>query len=751
MMSRTSSAKLSGQKTPIGKPPVSKTPNPTVKPASRNGLLPPMTQIKYSIDIDVLKCPVCLEVFKSPRVLSCGHSVCLECLYTNIVFSDSSKTKDTFQCTVCWKNIKPRDPGALREKWATQFPVNSVIVRLLKNATIKNLYDDGWHKAFCEICLSNNTTKPAVSYCNSCLEHQYTVCAKHHEKREETKDHEIVSFLPKEENVDKKEQGKHDWNKKGRQAEDLPDRKVKIFDPVTKESRLTPIPATVVSQTVTASDTMREKHIVRLGSFLGKAKGDTDISDFKGATFLTDHRLVLVDCANKKVKVFDVSHKSRVDLISDITLRADPSHTCRVDANTFGVVIERSGTYHVRLFTVRDKIYHFVHRVIEGVPPLGLGFIHNTVICSFLGENSLRKYRLSKAQQIALGIIKEDRTGNDIFHHPGAMCTGKWKETQVVYVADETDFGVTVIAVDVRGEKKTSVFFEFPVTKSKSPGKKSNGNWVPKTGRNARGRLSSKKDDASDTTNESEMHSDRTTNKKSTKKEAEQRKEVRVSGRHTFRRVDEYGRPESERHKGREIERPPLSSVTQAELVIDLDKLTQDSDERASLDKTLPLRSRREGKAVERARKKPVGKVAPQLNGTIPTDRQQTRNNDAVNGNSTFNMEGTIKTNNATNGANSTGSSLVFAVPPKLVYRADSLAVDNNGNIYMCISSMNKIHQMSPDGRVKREILTDKDGLVDPKIVCFSPSNDVIIVTCKKSNKVHMFKMKEQVKAISSK
>ncbi|XP_073691822.1 E3 ubiquitin-protein ligase TRIM35-like [Garra rufa] len=48
-----------------------------------------------SLSVEELSCPVCCEIFKSPVVLSCSHSVCKECL------QQFWRTKKTQECPVC--------------------------------------------------------------------------------------------------------------------------------------------------------------------------------------------------------------------------------------------------------------------------------------------------------------------------------------------------------------------------------------------------------------------------------------------------------------------------------------------------------------------------------------------------------------------------------------------------------------------------------------------------------------------------
>ncbi|XP_050960767.1 E3 ubiquitin-protein ligase TRIM39-like, partial [Labeo rohita] len=49
-------------------------------------------------------CPVCCEIFKTPVILSCSHSVCKECL------QQFWKTKKTQECPVCRRRSSKESP-----------------------------------------------------------------------------------------------------------------------------------------------------------------------------------------------------------------------------------------------------------------------------------------------------------------------------------------------------------------------------------------------------------------------------------------------------------------------------------------------------------------------------------------------------------------------------------------------------------------------------------------------------------------
>ena len=57
-----------------------------------------------SKSVEELSCPVCCEIFKTPVILSCSHSICKECL------QQFWKTKETQECPVCRRRSSRDDP-----------------------------------------------------------------------------------------------------------------------------------------------------------------------------------------------------------------------------------------------------------------------------------------------------------------------------------------------------------------------------------------------------------------------------------------------------------------------------------------------------------------------------------------------------------------------------------------------------------------------------------------------------------------
>ena len=84
---------------------------------------------KVSINIDFFECPICLEIFKKPRILTCGHSICELCII-NIVSSKYFINNNSLyiSCPECaslniFQNIK-------------KMPINYSLLKLINNINV---------------------------------------------------------------------------------------------------------------------------------------------------------------------------------------------------------------------------------------------------------------------------------------------------------------------------------------------------------------------------------------------------------------------------------------------------------------------------------------------------------------------------------------------------------------------------------------------------------------------------------------
>ena len=71
----------------------------------------------------ILKCPICLDIFDKPKLLSCGHTFCAKCIDQLLVSSRELHTQ--FACPECRRNVD------IPQAATDNLPPNVVIQRLL--------------------------------------------------------------------------------------------------------------------------------------------------------------------------------------------------------------------------------------------------------------------------------------------------------------------------------------------------------------------------------------------------------------------------------------------------------------------------------------------------------------------------------------------------------------------------------------------------------------------------------------------
>ncbi|XP_071501171.1 E3 ubiquitin-protein ligase TRIM56-like [Diadema antillarum] len=123
-----------------------------------------------------LQCPICLNVFVDPRLLSCSHTYCKDCL-KQLSNSGSQSKGRKITCPVCRK--------------ITKVP-NSNVNLLQCNYPIKSLIEDVKNQTqACTVCRGNE--KPlAITYCQECDDYMCDDCHKTHDKWDKFAGHEVV-------------------------------------------------------------------------------------------------------------------------------------------------------------------------------------------------------------------------------------------------------------------------------------------------------------------------------------------------------------------------------------------------------------------------------------------------------------------------------------------------------------------------------------------------------------------------------
>ncbi|XP_072178294.1 E3 ubiquitin-protein ligase Midline-1-like [Diadema setosum] len=120
-----------------------------------------------------LQCPICLNIFVDPRLLSCSHTFCKDCL---IQLSISQKGRK-LTCPVCRK--------------ITNVPKGNVDL-LQCNHPIKSLIEDIKYKILdCTVCRGNEKPQ-AITYCRECDDYMCVDCYKTHDRWDKFAGHEVV-------------------------------------------------------------------------------------------------------------------------------------------------------------------------------------------------------------------------------------------------------------------------------------------------------------------------------------------------------------------------------------------------------------------------------------------------------------------------------------------------------------------------------------------------------------------------------
>ena len=123
-----------------------------------------------------LECSLCFDLMNEPKLLSCAHTFCKDCL---VQLYQSQRRGDQISCPVC------RQPTRLQ---------NGDVSRLQTNVPIKAMIGDVKSaKRNCTVC-DPEAKSIATAYCQMCVEYICDSCLEAHGKFLKNKDHEIISM-----------------------------------------------------------------------------------------------------------------------------------------------------------------------------------------------------------------------------------------------------------------------------------------------------------------------------------------------------------------------------------------------------------------------------------------------------------------------------------------------------------------------------------------------------------------------------
>ncbi|KAK3611254.1 hypothetical protein CHS0354_003883 [Potamilus streckersoni] len=131
---------------------------------------------------DELKCPLCLEGFNAPRIISCYHTFCQGCLASHINNTGVQGKESQFKCPTCQAVIRPPVPSKPKDTWPTLFPLNTAIPTAHSVRVGQQ----------CHPCHSKGRSGEAVEFCADCKEYLCIKCARNHQSFQALKNHKTV-------------------------------------------------------------------------------------------------------------------------------------------------------------------------------------------------------------------------------------------------------------------------------------------------------------------------------------------------------------------------------------------------------------------------------------------------------------------------------------------------------------------------------------------------------------------------------
>lgn len=125
----------------------------------------------------LLKCPICLETYRIPKVLPCLHTFCQHCLQGLIESGEDFIVCPTCRCEV---TIPKEGVSAMN----TNFFINNMLDFL--SVALSNS-----KPLFCTNCEEQNC---ATSRCIECMEFLCVQCVAAHRRTRLTKEHEVITL-----------------------------------------------------------------------------------------------------------------------------------------------------------------------------------------------------------------------------------------------------------------------------------------------------------------------------------------------------------------------------------------------------------------------------------------------------------------------------------------------------------------------------------------------------------------------------
>ncbi|XP_030847046.1 tripartite motif-containing protein 2-like [Strongylocentrotus purpuratus] len=135
-----------------------------------------MAEALKNVIAQSLECPVCLNTFTDPKILSCSHTYCKACL-DNLL--ECHGNDQMLRCPVCRAETKVPNQDV------SKLPANLALKSLIED--MKNQYQ------FCTNCKSEDKPR-AVVYCQDCGKYFCSTCHNKHSQWPDFISHEVLAM-----------------------------------------------------------------------------------------------------------------------------------------------------------------------------------------------------------------------------------------------------------------------------------------------------------------------------------------------------------------------------------------------------------------------------------------------------------------------------------------------------------------------------------------------------------------------------
>ena len=130
----------------------------------------------HSPQDNILCCPICMDIYKVPRMLPCQHTLCETCLHSYIVNKSRERVLvSDFPCPVCRTSTPAPRAFTRIDTWSSLFPLNHLLVSLLDSS-----FHDLLEKKETVPAAATERCQEHLGKCVEfyCIEHSVKLCSK---------------------------------------------------------------------------------------------------------------------------------------------------------------------------------------------------------------------------------------------------------------------------------------------------------------------------------------------------------------------------------------------------------------------------------------------------------------------------------------------------------------------------------------------------------------------------------------------